>query len=71
MGEWQHQATVKFRGEQRGISFEYEGDGVIVWCFDGENTCGGEDATEAERQEVYEQLLAWLEGHLENCNDAD
>lgn len=67
----EHQTDVLFRGEQRGLSFEYEGDGVIVWCFDGENTCGGEDATEAEQQEVYDQLWTWMTGYWEWCNDAD
>lgn len=67
----QRQADVMFRGEQRGLSFEYEGDGVIVWCFDGENTCHGEDATELEQQEVYDQLWTWMTEYWEWCNDAD
>lgn len=56
-----HETEVDFRGGKRLVNFEYEGDGAIVWCFDGESTCLGEDTTEAEQQAVYEQLWAYLE----------
>ena len=56
-----HNAEVSFRGERREAEFEYEGDGVIVWGFVGEDVCGGADATQAEQDAVYEQLWAWLE----------
>lgn len=56
-----HETEVKFRGQMRKVDFEYEGDGVIVWCLEGETVCNGEDATEAEQQEIYEQLWAYLE----------
>lgn len=61
MGDWKHETEVDFRGGKRAIQFDYEGDGVIVWCLEGENTCNGEDATAAEQQAVYDQLWAYLE----------
>lgn len=56
-----HSAEVSFRGVSREAEFEYEGDGIIVWSFVGENVCGGIDTTQAEQDAVYEQLWAWLE----------
>lgn len=56
-----HETEVEFRGCQREVEFEYEGDGVIVWNFKGEDVCLGVDATDAERSAVHQQLWAWLE----------
>lgn len=54
------ETEVDFRGGKRAVEFEHEGDGVIMWCFEGENICGGADATQAEQDAVYEQLWAYL-----------
>lgn len=56
-----HSAEVSFRGGSRDVGFEYEGDGIIVWSFVGENVCSGIDTTQAEQDAVYEQLWVWLE----------
>lgn len=55
-----HEIEVDFRGGKREVEFEYEGDGVIVWNFKGDDVCFGADATEAERDAVYQQLWACL-----------
>lgn len=57
----QHKTEVDFRGGKREVEFEYEGDGVIVWNFVGEDTCGGIDTTDVEQQAIYDQLWAYLE----------
>lgn len=56
----QHETEVDFRGGKRAVEFKYEGDGIIVWCFEGEDTCGGVDATQAEQDAVHEQLWEYL-----------
>lgn len=56
-----HSAEVICRGESRDVEFEYEGDGIIVWSFVGENVGSGIDTTQAEQDDVYAQLWAWLE----------
>jgi len=55
-----HETDVPFRGATREVTFEYEGDGVIVWAFVDEDTCGGIDATDEERDAVYQFLWAYL-----------
>jgi hypothetical protein len=57
----QHETEVSFRGGKREVTFEYEGDGVIVWAFADEQVCGGVDATQAEQDDVYAQLWTYLE----------
>jgi hypothetical protein len=55
-----HELEIDFRGEKRNVQFEHEGDGVILWTFEGENVCSGVDTTQREQDDIYEQLWAYL-----------
>jgi hypothetical protein len=55
-----HETEVDFRGGKREVEFEYEGDGVIIWSFVGEDVCLGADATQAEQESIHEQLWLYL-----------
>lgn len=56
-----HETTVTFRGEQREVQFEHEGDDVFVWFFTHENAdpTGQDFATDAEQRSIYDHLYAW------------
>lgn len=55
------ETEIQFRGETREVQFEHEGDGVILWSFPGDTHDDGMGgATDAEQQEIYETLWAWL-----------
>ncbi|MES3152930.1 hypothetical protein [Sphingomonas faeni] len=56
-----HETEVDFRGAKRDVEFEYEGDGIIVWWFQGENECCGIGTTQAEQDAVHDQLRDALE----------
>jgi hypothetical protein len=59
-----HGVEVLFRGEKRPCFFEHEGDHVVIWWFPGDAATNGPDnATEAEKSNIYELLWAWLEGY--------
>lgn len=59
---WKHETEVDYRGDKRTVFFDYEGDGIIVWCFPGEDTCGGpQGSTDSETADIYQALWAYLE----------
>lgn len=55
----QHGTDVNFRGGKQVVFFDYEGGGVFVWSFPYDTETNGQQCTEAERQNIYEQLWAW------------
>lgn len=55
-----HGTEIAFRGNQREVEFEHEGDGVIVWWFPDEGICGGADTSDSEQDAVYQQLWTYL-----------
>jgi len=57
--KYQHGIDVTIGGEKRVVFFDYEGDDIFIWWRPGDQCTDGEHLTEAERQSVYEQLLAW------------
>ena len=59
--EYQHGIDVTISGTQRVVFFDYEGGRVFIWWLPGDASTNGEHLTEAERQNVYEQLCAWYD----------
>ena len=57
-----HETDIIFRGMERTVEFEHEGDGVILWWFpddkDHADSQGG--ASRLEQDSIYEELWAYL-----------
>jgi hypothetical protein len=58
-----HSTEVDFRGEKRTVEFEHEGDGVILWWFETETILFGIGTTQAEQDDIYAVLWAYLEDY--------
>jgi hypothetical protein len=57
-----HETQIPFRGTQRTVEFEHEGDEVIIWWFpdDTENADKQGGATTEEQNDIHERLWAYL-----------
>lgn len=56
---YEHGTDVTISGERRVVFFDYEGDGIFIWSQPADTETDGQGLTDAERQQVYDQLHAW------------